>query len=203
MHGLEHHVKKGLPFAWDVSLESSTDSYLCFRLALLYSVFYFFFFYGSPSLSLSPIFDSISFNTHEVLSINPRANVLVFQDLNIHHKDWLIYSGGTDRPEELLKLSILNDLTQIVNFPTWILGCNSYSPALLDLFISSDISICYAMTFHPWGSSDHGVVSVSIDSPSNSKWNASFHCIADDYSCADWEVFVIIWKMFHGVISLH
>ena len=27
----------------------------------------------------------------EVLSINPSANVFVFQDFNVHHKDWLTY----------------------------------------------------------------------------------------------------------------
>ena len=30
MHGLTVHVKEGLPFAWDLSLENSADSYLCF-----------------------------------------------------------------------------------------------------------------------------------------------------------------------------
>ena len=30
MHGLAVYVKEGLPFAWDLSLEKSTDSYLCF-----------------------------------------------------------------------------------------------------------------------------------------------------------------------------
>ena len=38
MHGLAVQVKKELPFAWDLSLENSADSYLCFRLALLHSV---------------------------------------------------------------------------------------------------------------------------------------------------------------------
>ena len=33
MHDLTVYVKEGLPFARDVSLESSTDSYLCFPLA--------------------------------------------------------------------------------------------------------------------------------------------------------------------------
>ena len=30
MHGLAVYVKEGLPFAWDLSLENSPDSYLCF-----------------------------------------------------------------------------------------------------------------------------------------------------------------------------
>ena len=29
MHGLAVHVKEGLPFSWDLSLENSTNSYLC------------------------------------------------------------------------------------------------------------------------------------------------------------------------------
>ena len=32
MHGLAVFVKEGLPFARDLSLENSVDSYLCFRL---------------------------------------------------------------------------------------------------------------------------------------------------------------------------
>ena len=42
MHGLAVYVKEGIPFARDLSLENSTDSYLCFRLALLHAVSYLF-----------------------------------------------------------------------------------------------------------------------------------------------------------------
>ena len=45
MHCLAVFVKKGLPFAQDLSLENSADSYLCFQLALLHSVSDFFFLY--------------------------------------------------------------------------------------------------------------------------------------------------------------
>ena len=75
----------------------------------------------------------------------------------------------------------------MVNLPTRIPDCDSHSPALLDLFISSKGSICFTMTFPPFRNSDHVVVSVSIDFPSNSKWNAPFLCIAYDYSRADWD----------------
>ena len=37
------------------------------------------------------------------------------------------------------------------------------------------------------GNFHHIVVSVSIDVPSYSQWDAPFHCIAYDYSCADWD----------------
>ena len=43
------------------------------------------------------------------------------------------------------------------------------------------------MTFSPLGNSDHVVVSVSFDFLLNSKWDARFHHIAYDYSCADWD----------------
>ena len=40
-------------------------------------------------------------------------------------------------------------LTQMVNFPTWIPDCDSHSPALLDVFLSSDASICSTIAFPP------------------------------------------------------
>ena len=43
------------------------------------------------------------------------------------------------------------------------------------------------MVFLALGNSDHVVVSVAIDFPSNSQWDASFHCIAYDYSRAGWD----------------
>ena len=97
-------------------------------------------------LCLYVVFYSISSNIDEVLSINPYANAFVFGDFSIYHKDWLTYSGGTDRPGELCyNFSISNDLTQMVNSPTQIPDCDSHSPALFDLFISSDASICSTM----------------------------------------------------------
>ena len=80
---------------------------------------------------------------------------------------------------------ISNDLTQMVSFPTGIPGFDSHSPALLDLFISSDASICSRMVFPPLGNSDHVAVSASIDFPSYSQRDASFHRIAYDYFRAD------------------
>ena len=133
------------------------------------------------------VFDSISSNIDEAISINPSANVSVFGDINVHHKDWLTYSGGTDRSGELCyNFSISNDLTQMVNFPTRIPDCDSHSPALFDLFLSSDASICSTMPFSPLGNSDV-LVTVSIDSPSNSQQDLPFHRIVYNYSCADWD----------------
>ena len=43
------------------------------------------------------------------------------------------------------------------------------------------------MAFPPFGNSDNIVVLVSIDFPSNLQRDAPFHCIAYDYSHADWD----------------
>ena len=76
----------------------------------------------------------------------------VFGDCNVHHKDWLTYSGGTDTSGELCyDFSISNDLTQMVNFPTRVPDCDSHSPALLDFFLSSDASILFYNGFPSTG----------------------------------------------------
>ena len=125
MHGLAVYVKEGLPFAWDLSLENSVDSYLCFQLALLHSVSYFFFLYQSPSSALCTVFDSISSNIDEVLLINPSANDFVFGDFNVHHKDWLTYSGGAETWRtvivSLYQMTLLRGLTFLLGSKTVIL----------------------------------------------------------------------------------
>ena len=75
----------------------------------------------------------------------------------------------------------------MVNFPTRISDCRCLSPALLDLFLSSDASICFTMAFPSLENFSHLVVSVSIDFPINSKQDTPFHRIAYDYSRADWD----------------
>ena len=83
----------------------------------------------------------------------------------------------------------LRDLVSLHRWLTFLLGAltATHSPALLDFFLSSDASICSTMAFPPLGNSDHVVVSVSIDFPSNSKRDAPFHHIAYEYSRADWD----------------
>ena len=108
-----------------------------------------------------------------MLLINPFANVFIFGDFTS-----TIMTGEPILVELIDLVSsviISNDLTQMVNFPTQISDCDSHSPALLDFFLSSDASICSTTAFPPLGNSDHTVVSVSIDFPSNTKRDAAFH----------------------------
>ena len=80
----------------------------------------------------------------------------------------------------LSQMTLLRWLTFLLRFQT-----DSHSPVVLDLFLSSDASICFTMAFPPLQNSDHVVVSVSTDFPSNSQQCALFHCIAYDCSCVD------------------
>ena len=58
--------------------------------------------------------------------------------------------------------SMLNDLTQMINFPMQIPDCHSESPALLHLFFSSDANICSTMAFPPLANFDQVVVSFPL-----------------------------------------
>ena len=85
-------------------------------------------------------------------------------------------------------LPILEELINLVNSVIIFLS-DSYSPALLDFFLSSETSIYSAMASPPLVNSDHVIASVSIDFPSNSQHDVPLHHIACDYSCADWDGF--------------
>ena len=69
---------------------------------------------------------------------------------------------------------------------TLLLGSQTFM-VLLFLILTSYASICSTMGFPPLGNSDHVVVSISIDFPTNSQRDAPFHRIAYDYSRADWD----------------
>ena len=118
------------------------------------------------------------------------------------HKDWLTYSGGTDQPGELCyNFSITNDLIQMVNFPTQIPDCDFHNPALLDLFLLTLVFVLQWLSLH-----------CEILIMFLSELPLTFHHIHNRMShfitllttilVVIGTVFIIIWKMFHGRISL-
>ena len=68
------------------------------------------------------VFDFISSNIDEVLLINVSANVFVFGDFNVHHKDRLIYPGVADRPGEPVIISQTLSQTTLLRELTFLLG---------------------------------------------------------------------------------
>ena len=127
IQGLAVYVKEGLLFGWDLSLENCVGSYLCYPLALLHSVPYYFFLHQSPS-SLWSVF----MLTDEVLSINPSANFFLLGDLNSHLKDWLTFSG-TDKTGELI---IFPSQMTLLRWLTFLLRSMAVAPIVLLFWIS-------------------------------------------------------------------
>ena len=124
------------------------------------------------------VFDSISCNINEILSIYPSTNVFIFGYFNIHHKNWLIYSGGTDRSGKLCynfsPTTLLRGLTFLLRSQTFILIVRLFWICfflLILVFVLQRLSL-------QLGNSDHVVVSGSIDFLSNSQQDAPLHCIA-------------------------
>ena len=159
----------------------------------------FFFFHLSP-LSLCTVFDSISSNIDEVLSINPSANVFVFGDFNVQNKDWLIYSGRIDSLVNfvlvfLSQMTLLRWLTFLLRSLTLTLTVLLFWTCfnlLMLVFILQRISLhweiwsCCCLSFH-W-------LSVIF------KTGSPFHCIAYDYSQVDWDG--LHYHLRDGKISL-
>ena len=161
---------------WDLSLENSVDSYLCFQLALLHSVSYFFTLYWSTSSSLCMIFYSISIfsqSTHlliflslETLMSIIRTGLPILVELINLVNSVIIF---------LFQMTLLRWLTFLLRSQTVIL---IVLLSWIYLFLLMLASVCSTMASPPLGNSDHVIVSVFIHFPSNSQWDAPFHCIA-------------------------
>ena len=127
------------------------------------------------------VFDAISSN------IDQSSHMLIaFGDLNILHKDWLTYSGETDRSGELCYISQTTLLRWLIFLLEYLwLEYLSHS-CIFGFIFSFDASICskmavsigkiqscFCLSFH-W-------LSFKL------KTGCPFHCIAYDYSPADWD----------------
>ena len=201
MHGLTVYVKEGLPFALDLSLEISMESYFMFThiiWMIIRKITSYCRKISDKKLTILEYFDALFVilsvlllfsSIDHLLCLYERFLFLVYltrmrvsqssHQLMCLFLETLTSIIRTDRSgEHCCNFSISNNLTQVVNFPTWIPDCDSHSPALLDWFISSEAIIVSTTAFPVLGNSDHVVISVSIDFPSNSKWDAPFHRIA-------------------------
>ena len=108
-------------------------------------------------------FDAILSNIDRVLSFNSSAKVLVFGDFNVHHKGWLIYSDGTNRPGKLL-----SQMTQLrwLNFQLKSVTV-TITVLLIWICLSFNAIICTTMAFPQLGNYHDVVASVSMDFPSS------------------------------------
>ena len=84
----------------------------------------------------------------------------------------------------------------MVNFPTQIPHCDSHSPALLNLFSSSDTSICSTMAFPPLSQFPLTFQLIHNRMPYFITYLMTILVLIG-------MVFMIISEMFHGRISLY
>ena len=99
MYVLTVYVKEGVLFALDVCLENS--------MVLTYVFNWLYFTQCLTSFSsinhllcLHAWFLILFHPTYMRFSLSIYLLMFVFGDFNVHYKDWLTYSGGTDRPGE-------------------------------------------------------------------------------------------------------
>ena len=100
----------------------------------------------------------------------------------IHHKDRLSDFGVNDKPG-----AISNDLTQTLTFLLGSLIVTPQSGSFRFLSFSWHTSNCLIVAFPPLRNSDHVIVWVSIEFPSNSKVDVPYPCPVYVYSDARWE----------------
>ena len=145
----------------DLSWKSSVGFCLCFRLALFHSASYFFFLYWSLHF-IHGFWGYLGYNRWASLDQVICRSILYW---------WNWYTS-----ELCYSVSILNDVIQLINFPTRIPDCDSYSPALLDLFISSGANICSTVAFPPFWSNCLRLFSCGFEW---SSWSI-IRCFLDD-----------------------
>ena len=89
---------------------------------------------------------------------------------------------------ELIDLVNSKDFTQMENSPTWIPNYGSHSPTLLDLFLSSEASICSVVAFPPLETLIMlTFLLLTIDFSAKSKVNVPFYCTAYGNFRGDWD----------------
>ena len=88
-----------------------------------------------------------------------------------------------------LNFSIAQDLTQMVDFITRIPDRRDQLPATLDLFLSSDPSICNFSSSSPLGSSDHVLISIKVSLNSACVKDPPIHRTLFSYENCGWDAF--------------
>ena len=221
MHGFAAYAKEGHSFARERRTSFCTGkkdvllhgTYHQKTLQILTYIFnWLYFTHCLPSFSsidhllclCAQFFVLLLSNIDEVLLINPSTNVFVFGDFNIHHEDWLTYTGATDKSRELCyNFSISNDLTHMVDFPIRILTVIlTVLLFWIYLFLLTLIFVLQWLSFH-W----EILIMLLSQFPQTSyhihNWRTNFIAQLTTILVLIGMVFMVISEMLHGSISLN
>ena len=183
-------------YAWSCSLCERRTSFctglisrklcrfLCFRLALLHSVSYFFFLYRSPSSSLCTVFCSILSNIDLLMCLSLETSII--------KTGWPI----------LVELIDLRNIFIIFLSQTTLLRYLTFQPSMT---VTVTVLLFWISLngFPSIGNSDLVVVTVSIDFPITQNRMPRFIALLTTILVLIGMVFWIIWEMFHETISVN
>ena len=189
MHGLAVYARDTLPISRETHLEKPTEPFMCFRLSLLHSTSYLFFLYRSPSSDDCTVVDSVSQSIDSALTSHPSANIFVFGDFNLHHKEWLNSNRTDAAGTHVYNFALSQSLHQAVDFVTRIPDRADHSPSLIDLFLTSNPTICQTSSSSALGKSDHVVVNIQINLCTKAAQESPYHRTVYSYDRGDWDSF--------------
>ena len=93
--------------------------------------------------------------------ICPHAEVLILEDFNVHHTEWLGSTNTDVGGNEARFFSITNEMEQIIHHPTRVPDRHDQTPNILDLCFTSNPSLYSYSISAPLGSSDHKLISLN------------------------------------------
>ena len=173
MHSLTVYMKERLPFAQDLSLENSTDSYLCFRLAYFTVLLLF-----PLSITFFSFVHGFYFILFHLAQMRFFRSTCLLMCLSLETSTSIIRTGLSILVELIDMVNCYNfRQTTLLRWLTFLIKSQTVIVTVLFFWIyfSSDASICFTMALPPLGKSDHVAASVSIDFPSYSRRDAPFH----------------------------
>lgn len=144
---------------------SSDFQLLWLKLSLPQSNHYFCLLYRSPNSVDASLFDVLSLAIESTLVSDPSAHVSVLGDFNIHNSEWLLHSAGTTAlGREAEAFAIINNLSQLVDFPTRVPDRDGDRAHTLDLVLTTNPTLfSNVSSLPPLGSSDHCMISCSLE----------------------------------------
>ena len=168
MHGLGVYVRDNLPLARIPTLEDPNEPFMCFRLSLLHSTSYLFFLYRSPSSQSCSLCGWCCLQKYwwctRVASQCWNSCLWWFQYPSSRLADTFQWSWLT-RGWKVYNFSISQSLTQVVDFPTRFPDSGNHNPHLLNLFLTSNPTICKPVDLSPLGNSDMQIMQNSVQLP--------------------------------------
>ncbi|MBM6549305.1 hypothetical protein H7673_10630 [Streptococcus dysgalactiae subsp. equisimilis] len=151
----------------DLDVSNREFQFLWLKLRVSSSNLYFCILYRSPNSSDCSVSDLLSSRIENILQSDSTAQVTILGDFNVHNSDWLTHSASTTTlGREAEAFAVINNLSQLVTFPTRVPDRSEEHAHTLDLLLTSNPSLISDLSHSPpLGSSDHCLITFSVQIP--------------------------------------